>query len=67
MAKTSSVEREKKRSKLAERHRAKILDIKEKLRKLYIEAADPVPILIRFMNKLSNCKKNCSAYRAMLT
>ena len=41
MAKTSSVEREKKRSKLAERHRAKILDIKEKLRKLYIEAADP--------------------------
>ncbi|MCD6044844.1 MAG: rpsN [Gammaproteobacteria bacterium] len=41
MAKTSSVEREKKRSKLALRHRAKILDIKEKLRRLYIEAADP--------------------------
>lgn len=41
MAKTSSVEREKKRSKLAESHKAKILDIKEQLRKLYVEAVDP--------------------------
>ncbi len=41
MAKTSSVEREKKRAKLALRHRAKILAIKEKLRGLYVEAVDP--------------------------
>ena len=41
MAKTSSIEREKKRSKLAAQHRKKILDIKEKLRVLYVDAAEP--------------------------
>ena len=41
MAKTSSVEREKKRSKLAKSHRSKIVNIKEQLRQLYIEAIAP--------------------------
>ena len=41
MAKTSTIEREKKRAKLAARYRNKVLDVKEKLRQLYVEGENP--------------------------